>query len=120
MKYIAPELILNNKISNSSDNFIIGLISYYLLGEKSNNDLFVLSDNNYDSYKNTYNNTNIEKKINRFNNDLIKNFLKSLLQNNRKKKKFIINSKFKIFLWNQKIIVNFYLYVYYQKWNQQN
>ncbi len=97
MKYIAPELILNSEISNSSDNFILGLISYYLLGEKSNNDLFVLSDNNYDSYKDTYNNTNIEKKINRFNNDLIKDFLKSLLQNNIEKRKnlsLIQNSKF--------------------------
>ena len=28
MKYIAPELVLNNEISNSSDSFIIGLISY--------------------------------------------------------------------------------------------
>jgi SCY1-like protein 2 len=97
MKYIAPELVLNNEISNSSDSFIIGLISYYLLGEKSNNDLFILTDNSYDSYKNTYKNTNIEKKINAFNNDLIKDYLKSLLQNNTEKRKnlsLIQNSKF--------------------------
>jgi hypothetical protein len=97
MKYIAPELVLNNEISNSSDSFIIGLISYYLLGEKSNNDLFILTDNSYDSYKNTYKNSNIEKKINAFNNDLIKDYLKSLLQNNTEKRKnlsLIQNSKF--------------------------
>ena len=97
MKYIAPELVLNNEISNSSDSFIIGLISYYLLGEKSNNDLFILTDNSYDSYKNTYKNINIEKKINAFNNDLIKDYLKSLLQNNTEKRKnlsLIQNSKF--------------------------
>ena len=97
MKYIAPELVLNNEISNSSDSFIIGLISYYLLGEKSNNDLFILTDNSYDSYKNTYKNTNIEKKINAFNNDLIRDYLKSLLQNNTEKRKnlsLIQNSKF--------------------------
>ena len=97
MKYIAPELVLNNEISNSSDSFIIGLISYYLLGEKSNNDLFILTDNSYDSYKNTYKNSNIEKKINAFNNDLIRDYLKSLLQNNTEKRKnlsLIQNSKF--------------------------
>ena len=97
MKYIAPELILNNEVSIGSDNFIIGLISYYLLGEKSNNDLFVLTDNNYDSYRNTHKNTNIEKKINMFNNDLTKDFLKSLLQKNIEKRKnlsLIQNSKF--------------------------
>ena len=97
MKYIAPELVMNNEISNSSDSFIIGLISYYLLGEKSNNDLFILTDNSYDSYKNTYKNTNIEKKINAFNYDLIKDYLKSLLQNNTEKRKnlsLIQNSKF--------------------------
>ena len=97
LKYIFPELIINNEISNNSDNFIIGLISYYLLGEKSKNDLFVLSDNSYDSYRNTYKNTNIEEKINMFSDDLTKDFLKSLLQSNTEKRKnlsLLQNSKF--------------------------
>ena len=97
IKYMFPELIINNEISNNSDSFIIGLISYYLLGEKGKNDLFVLADNSYDSYRNTYKNTNIEKKINMFSNDLIKDFLKSLLQNNSEKRKnlsLLQNSKF--------------------------
>ena len=98
LKYIFPELILNNEITNNSDSFIIGLISYYLLGDKSNNDLFILNDNSYDSFKNTYKNTNIDKKINNLSNDeLIRDFLKSLLQNNSEKRKNlsqIQNSKF--------------------------
>ena len=100
LKYICPELIINNEINSNSDNFIIGLISYYLLGDKNNNqDLFFLNDNSYDSYRNTYKNTNIDKKINSINNndDSVKDFLKSLLQNNSEKRKNlpqIQNSKF--------------------------
>ena len=99
LKYCVPELILNNEINNNSDNFIIGLISYYLLGEKNNNnDLLVLVDNTYDSYNNTYKNTNMEKKINNFSNDiLVKDFLKGLLNTNPDKRKNLSlaqNSKF--------------------------
>ena len=87
LKYIFPELILNNEITNNSDSFLIGLICYYLLGNNKN-DLFVLNDNSYNSYKNTYKSTNIEKKINLLSNDeLVKDFLKSLLQNNSEKRK---------------------------------
>ena len=99
LKYIAPELVLNNEINNNSDNFIIGLISYFLLGDKNNNsDLIILNDNSYDSYKNTYKNINIERKIDKLNkNDFTKEFLKNLLQNNSEKRKNlsqIQNSKF--------------------------
>ena len=99
LKYIFPELILNNEITNNSDSFVIGLISYYLLGDKNNNnDLFILNDNSYDSYKNTYKNINIDKKINMLSNDeLIRDFLKCLLQNNAEKRKNLTqvqNSKF--------------------------
>ena len=99
LKYISPDLIINNEINNNSDNFIIGLITYYLLGQKNNNiDLFILNDNTYDSYKNTYKNMNIERKINNLNNDqLDKDFLKNLLQNNSEKRKALSqlqNSKF--------------------------
>ena len=100
LKYLSPELILDNEINNSSDNFIIGLISYYLLGEKNNNkDLFFLNDNSYDSYKSSYKNTNLDKKIHLISNndELIKDFLKSLLQNNAEKRKNLAqiqNSKF--------------------------
>ena len=97
MNYLPPELILNNEITNNSDNYIVGLIGYYLLGEKNNSDLFLLADNSYDSFRNTYNNTNIEKKINTFSNELVKDFLRSLLQNNSEKRKnlsLIQNSKF--------------------------
>ena len=99
LKYIAPELILNNEINNNSDNFVIGLISYYLLGNKNNNtDLIVLNDNSYDSFKNTYKNINIERKINKLNNDdFSKELLKNLLQNNSEKRKNLTqiqNSKF--------------------------
>ena len=99
LKYISPDLIINNEINNNSDNFIIGLIAYYLLGQKNNNtDLLVLNDNTYDSYKNTYKNMNIERKINNLNNDeLDRDFLKNLLQNNSEKRKNLAqlqNSKF--------------------------
>ena len=99
LKYCSPELVLNNEIHMNSDNFVLGLISYYLLGEQnSNNDLFVLVDNSYDSYSNTYKNLNIDKKINNFSTDIsIKNFLKSLLQKNPDERKNISleqNSKF--------------------------
>ena len=99
LKYASPDLIINNEINNNSDNFLIGLISYYLLNEKNNyNDLFVLNDNSYESYKNTYENTNIDKKINNFTkDDYVKEFLKLLLQNNPEKRKNlsqIQNSKF--------------------------
>ena len=100
LKYLCPELIVDNEISNNSDNFVIGLISYYLLGEKNNNkDLLFLNDNSYDSYKNTYKSTNIDKKINSISNndELTKDFLKSLLQNNSEKRKNLAqmqNSKF--------------------------
>lgn len=99
LKYCSPELVLNNEIHMNSDNFVLGLISYYLLGEQnSNNDLFVLVDNTYDSYSNTYKNSNIDKKINNFSTDnSIKNFLKCLLQKNPDERKNISlekNSKF--------------------------
>ena len=99
LNYASPDLILNNEINNNSDIFIIGLISYYLLDEKNNyNDLFVLNDNSYDSYKNTYKNINLDKKINNFTkDDYVKEFLKSLLNNNPEKRKNLTqmqNSKF--------------------------
>jgi len=99
MKYCAPELVLNSEIHMNSDNFVLGLISYYLLGEQnSNSDLLVLVDNSYDSYSNTYKNLNIDKKINNFSTEIsIKNFLKSLLQKNPDERKNISleqNSKF--------------------------
>ena len=99
LKYASPDLIINNEINNNSDNFLIGLISYYLLNEKNNyNDLFVLNDNSYESYKNSYENTNIDKKVNNFTkDDYVKEFLKLLLQNNPEKRKNlsqIQNSKF--------------------------
>ena len=99
LKYASPDLIINNEINNNSDNFLIGLISYYLLNEKNNyNDLFVLNDNSYESYKNTYENTNLDKKVNNFTkDDYVKEFLKLLLQNNPEKRKNlsqIQNSKF--------------------------
>jgi len=99
LKYCAPELVLNNEIHENSDNFVLGLISYYLLGEQNNNnDLLVLMDNSYDSYSSTYKNLNIDKKISNFSSDnSIKNFLKSLLQKNPDERKNISsqqNSKF--------------------------
>ncbi len=99
LKYCSPEVILNNEIHMNSDSFVIGLISYYLLGEQnSNNDLLVLVDNSYDAYSNTFKNSNIDKKINNCSTDNItKNFLKSLLQKNpdeRKNRSSEQNSKF--------------------------
>ena len=106
LKYASPDLIINNEINNNSDNFLIGLISYYLLNEKNNyNDLFVLNDNSYESYKNSYENTNIDKKVNNFTkDDYVKEFLKLLLQNNPEKRKNL--SQIQNFLLNQKIIIN--------------
>ena len=98
LKYCSPELILNNDINNNSDNFIIGLICYYLLNKYDNSDLFVLLDNNCESYKHNYKNINIDKKINKiFNDDNTKDFLKNLLNNNPDKRKslsLMLNSKF--------------------------
>ena len=96
LKYVFPELIIDNEINNTSDNFLVGLISYYLLN-KENEDLFVLLDNNLASYKNAYNNTNIIKKIKKIKDDAIEDFLTNLLEKNPDKRKslsLLQNSKF--------------------------
>ena len=85
LKYVFPELIIDNEINNTSDNFLVGLISYYLLN-KENEDLFVLLDNNLASYKNAYNNTNIIKKIKKIKDDTIEDFLTNLLEKNPDKR----------------------------------
>ena len=95
LKYCCPELILDNNISNNSDNFIVGLIAFYLL--KSGEDFFVLLNNNVETYKNTYENTNIEKKIKKIKDEHTEDFLKNLLYNEPQKRKslsLIQNSKF--------------------------
>ena len=88
LKYCSPELILSNDININSDNFSIGLISYYLL---KNEDLYFLMDNTFDSYKNTYENTKIEKKIKKFNDDNIEEFLMNLLNTNHEKRKNLLS-----------------------------
>ena len=96
LKYCFPELIFDNNISNNSDNYLIGLISYYLI-KNSDENLFALMDNTIESYKNSYNNTNIDKKIKKFRDDIIEEFLKNLLENNPDKRKNLLliqNSKF--------------------------
>ena len=96
LKYCSPELIFDNNISNNSDNYLIGLISYYLIKNTDEN-LFALMDNTIESYKNSYNNTNIDKKIKKFRDDIIEEFLKNLLENNPDKRKNLLliqNSKF--------------------------
>ena len=96
LKYCFPELIFDNNINQTSDNYLIGLISYYLL-KNGNEDLFVLLDNTVSSYKSNYKNTNIDKKIKKFNDDNIEEFLKNLLDKNPDKRKnlsLIQNSKF--------------------------
>ena len=96
LKYCFPELIFDNNISNNSDNYLIGLISYFLI-KNSDENLFALMDNTIESYKNSYNNTNIDKKIKKFRDDIIEEFLKNLLENNPDKRKNLLlmqNSKF--------------------------
>ena len=96
LKYCFPELIFDNNINQSSDNYLIGLISYYLL-KNENEDLFILLDNTVNSFKSTYKNTNMDKKIKKFNNDNTEEFLKNLLDKNpdrRKSLSLIQNSKF--------------------------
>ena len=96
LKYCFPELIFENNISNNSDNYLIGLISYFLL-KNSDEDLFVILDNNVESFKNSYSNTNIDKKIKKFRDDVVEEFLKNLLENNPDKRKNLLliqNSKF--------------------------
>ena len=89
LKYCFPELIFDNNISNNSDNYLIGLISYYLI-KNSDENLFALMDNTIESYKNSYNNTNIDKKIKKFRDDIIEEFLKNLLENNPDKRKNLL------------------------------
>ena len=94
LKYCSPELILSNDINTNSDNFCIGLISYFLL---KNDDLYFLMNNNFESYKSTYENTNIEKKITKFHDDNTEDFLMNLLNTNHEKRKSLLslqNSKF--------------------------
>ena len=88
LKYCSPELILLNDININSDNFSIGLISYYLL---KNEDLYFLMDNTFNSFKNTYENTKIEKKIKKFNDDNIEEFLMHLLNTNHEKRKNLLS-----------------------------
>ena len=93
LKYMSPEVIIDNVTSNNSDSFILGLISYYLL---TKNDFFTLNDNTYDSYKNTYENMNMERKINKVNDNNSSEFLNFLLKDSRKRKNLnlIQNCKF--------------------------
>ena len=96
LKYCFPELIFDNNINNNSDNYLIGLISYFLL-KNENEDLFVLLDNNLENFKNTYKSTNIDKKIRKFKEDITEEFLRNLLDNNPDKRKNLLlmqNSKF--------------------------
>ena len=96
LKYCFPELITDNIIHINSDNYLIGLVSYFLL-KNENEDFFVLLDNNIESYKNSYKNTNTEKKIKKFNDNIIEDFLKNLLEKSPEKRKslnIIQNSKF--------------------------
>ena len=96
LKYCFPELVFDNNININSDNYLIGLIVYYLL-KNENEDLFVLTDNNLENFKNTYKNTNIDRKIKKFKDDTVEEFLRNLLNNNPDKRKNLLlmqNSKF--------------------------
>ena len=88
LKYCSPELILSNDININSDNFSTGLICYYLL---NNEDLYFLMDNTFNSYKNTYENTKIEKKIKKLNDDNTKDFLMNLLNIKQEKRKSLLS-----------------------------
>ena len=88
LKYCSPELISLNDININSDNFSIGLISYFLL---KNEDIYFLMDNTFASYKNTYENTKIEKKIKKLNDDNSEVFLMNLLNTNHEKRKNLLS-----------------------------
>ena len=95
LNFCAPEIILNNDININSDNFSLGLIFYFLI--KSEENFLYLMDNSLNAYKNSYENLNIEKKIKKFKDNVIEEFLFNLINNKPEKRKnlnLLQNSKF--------------------------